>query len=231
MKALKTRMTNRNALKIDQNAKIQSNAVFFERVADVLDMPKGSKVLEVGCGGGELLALMSQKGFDCYGVEPYPLYSPAFDEGRIKRSTSEDLPFEADEFDLVIVKDVLEHVGNVDESISEILRVSKKYIYLMSPNYLFPYEAHFKVPFLPMMPKFLARIYLRMLGFSRDETMFINHINYVTKISVSRIFNKFERTNMIIDLQLAKKKEYIGPLKSLIDVFCNYKFELLIIKK
>lgn len=222
---------NRNALNIDVAEKMRFNSVFFERINHILLMPPGARVLEVGCGGGELLGLMSSAGFDCYGIEPFPQYSSRFNQARVLRAYSEKLPFESGSFDLVIAKDVLEHVSDVRESIAEMVRVSRKYVYVMSPNYLYPYEAHFKVPFIPFLPKMIARTYLRFFGFSKREVEFINHIHYVSKFSVFRAINGNESVGTVVDLQLSKKREMVGPLVALLDLLCNYKFELLIVKK
>lgn len=226
-----TEKINRNALKIDVIEKQRVNSLFFERICNVLMIPRGSKILEVGCGGGELLALMSRAGFDCYGIEPYPQYSFQFDETRIMRGYSEEIPFENGAFDLVVAKDVLEHVSDVTRSVVEMIRVSKKYVYIMSPNYCYPYEAHFKVPFFPFMPKPIARIYLRLLGFSKDDVSFVNHINYVTKFSVMNAVKRIDGVSAVFDLQLSKRRTVIGPLVAIMDLFGNYKFELLIVKK
>lgn len=228
-------MENRNALIIDEDEKEVNNCLFADRIISVVELIKGSKVLEVGCGGAELsMALAERYGMDCYGIEPYPLYAPRIAHDRVKQGVAENIPFADSSFDLVIAKDVLEHVDDVATSLSELIRVSRKYVYIVGPNYLHPYEAHFKVPFPPKLPKILARWYLRLLGFAEEKASFINHIQYVTKLMFRRIIIHSRWSDQIlavVDLQLSKgfrRGYFFAPL---LDLFFNYKVELLIIKK
>ena len=227
--------TNRNALHLDLDAKSASNRLFAGRLASVLPLQRGTSVLEVGCGGGELSFFLGQTyGLDCYGLEPFPLYASKLEQGRIAQAVAERIPFADNSFDLVIAKDVIEHVDDVQQSLNEMLRVSRKYVYLACPNYLFPYEAHFKVPFIPLLPKPLARAYLRVLGFARDKIGFIDHINYITKPGLYRKIRRASRQHRlvaVIDLQLAKKYSRLGFPGALVDLFTNYKIELLLVKE
>lgn len=224
--------TNRNAIEIDETRKEENNRVFAHRLMMLLPIPPGGKVLEVGCGGGELaVELQRGYGLDCYGVEPFPMYTPKLAAERVFSGTAEKIPFPDGEFDLVIAKDVLEHVDQIDMSIDEMLRVSRKYAFIACPNYLFPYEAHFKVPFPPFIPKSIAKIYLRLWGFSRQQVGFIDHINYVTRRSLLKKIraSRFSRDVFaVVDVQLAKQ---LQRKSAFTDSFSNSKIELLIIKK
>ena len=61
-------------------------------------------------------------------------------------------------------------------------------LYLYVPNYLYPHEGHYKIFLPPLLPKPLARIYLRMRGRKPD---FINDINYTTYYWIMRILKKY----------------------------------------
>lgn len=226
---------NRNALHVDADAKVGNNSGFADRVMAVLPLPPGSTVLEVGCGGAELSCALGQRyGLDCTGVEPFPIYAPRIDPARVIKSTAEHLPFDAKRFDLVIAKDVLEHVDDVARALDEMLRVSRKYVYLMSPNYLFPYEAHFKVPYPPLLPKWLGRPYLRLLGFKTEQIQFLDHIQYVTKPLLLQALRRSSQQGdvlAVVDLQLAKRFRRFGPLRAVLDMFLNDKVEFLIVKR
>ena len=225
---------NRNALHVDPSLKAQNNSMMAERIMTVLPLCPGSTVLEVGCGGAELSRALSEGyGLDCFGLEPYPQYQPRIDASKVIQGVAESIPFIDDSFDLVIAKDVLEHVDDVHASVNEMLRVSRRYVYIVGPNYLYPYEAHFKVPFPPMLPKTLARLYLRMFGFETEQIRFLEHINYVTKPWLLRTIWKGElgrKVWAVIDLQLAKRFRRNHVLAPLLDLFRNYKIELLVIK-
>lgn len=67
-----------------------------------------------------------------------------------------NLPFEDGAFDYVHSSAVLEHVGHLDNQqrmISECVRVSRKGIFLTTPNRWFPVEFHTQVPLLHWLPK------------------------------------------------------------------------------
>lgn len=89
--------------------------------------------LEVGCGGGILAEEIVRLGFKTFGIDPS---QPSLEAARNHASKSslsityieaagEALPFDADSFDIVFCCDVLEHVQDLPEVISEISRVLK----------------------------------------------------------------------------------------------------------
>lgn len=90
------------------------------------------KVLDFGCGRGEIVQALREEGLDVYGAETF--YGGAnfagvmeSDIGRAGylRAIDDDgrLPFENDTFDLVISNQVFEHVEDLETVASEIHRV------------------------------------------------------------------------------------------------------------
>lgn len=230
-----TAATNRNALDIDPASKERNNSIFAERIMTMVQLAPGATMLEVGCGGAELSHVLGDRyGLDCRGIEPFPMYAPTIDPNRVTKGVAERIEYPDNTFDLVVAKDVLEHVDDVPVALDELIRVSRKYVYVMCPNYLFPYEAHFKVPFPPLLPKPIAKLYLRMLGTEPNRIDFLDHINYITKPWLQRALRDSRHRDSIaavIDLQLAKGFRKPGLLAPVRDLFMNYKLELLVIKK
>jgi len=100
------------------------------------DLPRNSKILEVGTNLGHQLQSLERVGFSkLYGVE---VQSEVVQEIRktkpqfeILLSTAQDLPFKDNFFDLVFTNNVLIHISpeHIYRVISEMLRVSKKWIW------------------------------------------------------------------------------------------------------
>ena len=103
--------------------------------------PKGKTALEVGCGGGILTEEICKMGFSTTGIDPaaHSLQTAGnhaslsglkikYDQG-----TGESLPYPDHSFDCVFCCDVLEHVRDLPQVISEISRVLK-------PNGVFFYD-------------------------------------------------------------------------------------------
>ena len=137
----------------------------------------GFKVLDFGCGAGEIVDAMCRGGLDAYGCDPYyeggDLYSrvPRELSERIFRMQGDRIPFADGTFDLVVTNMVLEHVPDLNISTAEISRVLKPGGSCLA---LFPHkevwrEGHCNIPFLHWFPKgSTPRIYyaaaLRALG-------------------------------------------------------------------
>jgi SAM-dependent methyltransferase len=86
----------------------------------------------------------------------------------------------------VLLDNVIEHVNNIDAVIAEAFRILKPggYLYLLAPNYAaFRKEAHYGLPWLPYLPRAIARPYIR---FFRGNTAFFNHLNYTTSWGIWR---------------------------------------------
>jgi 2-polyprenyl-6-hydroxyphenyl methylase/3-demethylubiquinone-9 3-methyltransferase len=96
--------------------------------------PLGKKALEVGCGGGILCEEIARMGFDATGIDPSePSVRIAIDHARVSglkirylKGVGESLPFPDDSYDVVFCCDVLEHVRDLPNVVSEIARVLKK---------------------------------------------------------------------------------------------------------
>ena len=94
---------------------------------------QGIKVLDVGCGGGFTCEFLAARGAIVSGIdrakkcivkarEHAAQYSLTID---YEHGVAENLPYENSSFDAVICVDVLEHVGDLKQTISEISRILK----------------------------------------------------------------------------------------------------------
>lgn len=90
-----------------------------EKVYDIVDVCRGKRVLDIGCGYGRNRELVELIDGEWVGVEPY--------EGgaHTVAASAESLPFKAGSFDVVIMDAVLEHIPNVSAAFAETARVLK----------------------------------------------------------------------------------------------------------
>lgn len=82
------------------------------------------RILDVGCGRGNLLRILKDKGCDCYGVErtEFPDIDPSKGIHFLKGNLNE-LLFEESFFDAVVIWHVLEHTDNPIAIIQETARI------------------------------------------------------------------------------------------------------------
>ena len=76
------------------------------------------------------------------------------------------LPFPDKSFDLVFSNAVIEHIlgaGRQEKFAREIMRVGRSW-FVTTPNYWFPFESHYHLPFIQFLPPGLQRPYNRAFG-------------------------------------------------------------------
>lgn len=88
-------------------------------------LEKDMRVLDFGCGEGNLIKAYLELGYDIYGADIMDNIS--LDAGRYKKIEFDPyrIPYDDNSFDLVYSTSVFEHVQNTEESFKEIYRVLK----------------------------------------------------------------------------------------------------------
>lgn len=114
------------------------SAPFGLKLLETIDLKPNIKVLDVGCGLGFPLVEIAQRlGSSCrvYGIDPW---EQALERIRIKikqynlknievvNSAAENIPFENDFFDLIVSNNGINNVQDMQGSLNECARVSKK---------------------------------------------------------------------------------------------------------
>lgn len=99
---------------------------------------KNGKILDFGCGSGEVLSILKSLGWDVYGVE---VSEEAVEYARSKgldvyKEGLKSLHFPRDYFDVIRLSSVLEHVHDASDTLREIHRILKPkgVLLLIVPN-------------------------------------------------------------------------------------------------
>jgi SAM-dependent methyltransferase len=94
---------------------------------------------------------------------------------------------------------VIEHVGDQAAVLREALRVTRDggAVYIACPNYLRFYEPHYKIFWLPLLPKTLGRWYLKLRG---RNPVLLNQLTYTTNNRLRAMISRLGADYTIIDL-------------------------------
>ncbi|MHA2296195.1 MAG: class I SAM-dependent methyltransferase [Candidatus Hodarchaeales archaeon] len=159
----------------------------FNRI--ISDLEPGS-ILDVACGTGTLLALASNKGLDCYGVD--------LSEGMLKRAMSkvpkaelkqgnfENIPYPGNTFDYVVSTNALGSLMvNPARVVSEMLRVCRKGGEVKIADYNYPPAPSYK-------SKILTRFF-RLLGDTPyDFTRIFRDLGYDPRVTIIGLYDMYQ---------------------------------------
>ncbi len=121
------------------------------KVLDALgfELKKNMKILDFGCGDGDLVQGLLDLGFDAQGVDIQD--SSALDSDHYKKIDTDTyrIPYDDNYFDYVFSTSVFEHVQNTEEALKEIFRVLKPggITTHSMPSRFRVIEPHINVPF------------------------------------------------------------------------------------
>jgi len=165
---------------------------------------KNKKILDIGCGSGIISCELSKYGNEVVGIDVQSLSFQKYNETyKIKNCfdfvlcNGIALPFKSEYFDVVIANHVIEHVkkSSRQKIISEAYRVLKPngLLYIATPNKLYPFEPHVKLPIVSYLPRNIANKYVKIMrGIDIYDVELLTYRELIKLISL-----KFDR---VIDL-------------------------------
>lgn len=159
------------------------------------EVETGQRVLEVGGGVGATALALHRDGFDVTDLEPVGLGFNFMQAAR-KVVRRLDAPPEyaigVDEldtslhgrFDFIYSMNVLEHVPDPENALSRMLSVLEPTgkIFILCPNYSFPFEPHVNVPLIPFKPAATASLLPRRVS----ESDIWKSLNWITARQIRR---------------------------------------------
>ncbi|HYB41612.1 MAG TPA: class I SAM-dependent methyltransferase, partial [Candidatus Methylomirabilis sp.] len=141
------------------------------RLERALDRPlRGLRVLNLGCGTGGFNVAAESAGAVAWGVDldadAAAIAGARAPGARICRAAAEALPYRSGSFDVVYCVSTLEHVADRSGALREMARVLRAggQLYLHTPSRWSCFESHYKLLWIPAMPAWLGRVYLRARG-------------------------------------------------------------------
>ncbi len=203
----------------------------IKRIEKMIGNFKGKILLNVGCGTGGFNIEAFKKGAKIFAIEPEKdaifiarLKADKFgiNKKNIVNGVAEKIPFRDNQFDIVYCFSVVEHVNNLHRSLKEMIRVCKKggKIYIETRDYRGFYEGHYKMFWLPLFPKKIAAIYLKIR--KRNPDYLFNGIRYVTLPEIENLLKKTDKNIKIINYSTSPSK-----LKGAINFLIYYYLKLL----
>jgi SAM-dependent methyltransferase len=133
------------------------------------------RVLDFGCGSGELAVLTHSLGYETWGVDVHAGHlrlahilaaENGMPEERLVLSDGASLPFSDGAFDIVTMDSVLEHLSDavLGHVLLEIRRVCTGLVFVLVPNRLKTRDDHTGLALVPALPRRLAVLYIRARG-------------------------------------------------------------------
>jgi len=196
-----------------------------------------ARILDVGCGFGTFVLACIQKGYDAYGIDISKAEIQfAFSrlctmasgiirpEHRFVHADARAISGElVNQFDVVTSYQVIEHVSDYKHHIDicvEYLKPGGIFI-IQCPNYLWRWrEPHYNVPWIPLLPKILARPYLRFCGMNTeylDEQLFFVKkpliVSYVKKKGLNVLPSFSYKIEKVDEIHSHLKRQIVFLLK------------------
>lgn len=229
--------------------RINEEAMYCSRYIDFLldlfpESIRGKDVLVVGAGTGGEIINFANHGARVTAVEPN---KEAFEICRLKQEfyglESVDIRehpmsgklFQSSSFDLVYCQTVIEHIEDVEETLRQMIRVTRYggLLFIGAPDYRQFWEPHYKLPLPMMLPRLFIRLMLGILG---RPTSFLQSLSLVNSRQFMNFFMESEVTALRVIVPWPKqwKKDplwYERLIMALIKTLEIQRDQLWILKK
>jgi ubiquinone/menaquinone biosynthesis C-methylase UbiE len=155
-----------------------------------------------------------KEGAIVYGIEPDELsikitkllFKKENKKVVIKKGYGENILFKDNFFDLVISNSTIEHVNDPEKILNEMIRVLKKdgLLWLKCPNFIYPFERHYKRFYFPFLSKKVNQIYFNLIIGIKS-----NYFLHINRITPFLIINYLKKNNLKYENLSIKKSKNI----------------------
>ncbi len=185
-------------------------------IEEAIDLPDQGKVLEIGCGEGGVLKAFTERGWQAVGVDlageklalANQLMSEQVKNGQLRLINQNIYAPEfkktfKGQFDLIILKDVIEHIPDQAHLLSYLhtFLADKGNIFFAFPPWLMPFGGHQqmcqsflkRVPYFHLLPMPLYKLILKLAGETNSKIEALA-ANKRTGITIERFERILKRT-------------------------------------
>ena len=218
-------------LRFDQQIANSGNDV-LPFIIENLKLPKEARIIEVGCGEGGVLVPFLIQGYHCVGVELQPYRVELANhflaefiekkEARLVNKNIYDLDFLGEfkgQFDLIILKDAIEHIPDQEKLIGYLKKLLKPKgaIFFGFPPWYMPFGGHqqicknkylSKLAYMHLLPVFF---YKKLLQWGGEKENTIQELLEIKETGIS--IERFEKICRHHHFKFLKKRFYfINPI-------------------
>jgi len=189
----------------DREGRLRKAVTMKAVLEDFLDKPiKDSSILVAGGSTGIIDSYLAEHAASVISLdidaEAIRFAAQSFENPNLSFVVGDamNIAFPDQQFDIVICSQVYEHVPDANKLLAEIHRVLKPggICYFAAGNRLNIMEPHYRLPFLSVLPKSLAHLYLRILG--RSNQYYETHLSYWGLTRLVRKFRITDYSNSVI---------------------------------
>jgi ubiquinone/menaquinone biosynthesis C-methylase UbiE len=117
---------------------LRSVAPIMKKIRETIPIGKGTKILDVGCGSGNYTYQFSLLSDNVIGIDHSEYIFKKNPHKAISIMDATAMAFADNSFDIVFCSDTLHHIPEYEKAVSEMVRVSKKYVVILEANSLNP---------------------------------------------------------------------------------------------
>jgi len=181
---------------LDRGIRERKAATMICVFKDVFDEPlEGLKLLNIGGSGGIIDHYLAQHFRSVTSVDidekAIEFAKQNFSQENLLFEVGDamDLKYSSDSFDAIVCSQVYEHVPDATILAQEMLRVLRPggFVFFAAGNRLAIKEPHYHLPFLSVIPRPLAHLYLRLCG--KGTHYYEKHFTYW---GLKRLVNQFQ---------------------------------------
>lgn len=183
-----------------KNYRKQIFKIFLENIK----IKKTYKVIDIGTTAVDSLSenyflhnYPYKKNITCFSNQKLKILKKKYPFLKIKQGDGRRTNLPSNSYEIVHSNATIEHVGsfyNQSMFVKELYRISKKFVFIQTPNRFFPIDFHTLIPFIHLLPKNLHRKILKIIGLnfiSKEENLNLLTINDLLKICINEKFKNF----------------------------------------